>query len=270
MTVRPTLQPTLFDLVEPSDIARVESAPPSGDDRVGSTSSHIPTASPPRPTTDHDTSDERPTKPPMPHADDIPPSPPVSPPGSPPAGPTSAPPTAPTFVVEVVRSARRKRTVGAQMLGGVLRVTVPSWMSRDEEERWVREMTRRYERAHRTGRIDLVARAATLARRFDLPRPAEVRWGGDMRTQWGSCTPDDRTIRLADRLADMPPWVLDYVLVHEMAHIAEPNHSPAFWELVNRYDKAERAIGYLMAKSNEPLDIPDLDDQARDSASTEN
>lgn len=164
------------------------------------------------------------------------------------------------FVVEVVRSKRRKRTVGAQMLGGVLRVTVPSWMSRSEEEKWVEEMTRRYERAHRVGRIDLKSRAAALARRFDLPRPADVRWGGDMRTQWGSCTPVDRTIRLADRLAEMPPWVLDYVLVHEMAHIEVPNHSAAFWALVNRYDKAERAIGYLLAKSNEPGDTPDVDD----------
>jgi hypothetical protein len=164
------------------------------------------------------------------------------------------------FTVEVVRSKRRKRTVGAQIVGGVLRVTVPSWMSRSEEQEWVREMSRRYERAHHVGRIDLTTRAAALARRFNLPKPADIRWGGDMRTQWGSCTPVDRTIRLSDRLADMPPWVLDYVLVHEMAHITEPNHSAAFWKIVHRYDKAERAIGYLLAKSIEPSDASDFDD----------
>ncbi len=137
------------------------------------------------------------------------------------------------------------------MIGEVLRITIPSWMSRSEEAHWVDTMTRRYRRARQTDRIDLRDRAATLARRYDLPRPTDVRWGGEMRSRWGSCTPGTGTIRLNDRLAAFPAWVLDYVLVHELAHLAVADHSPAFWEIVRRYPRAERAIGYLMAKSGD-------------------
>lgn len=159
-----------------------------------------------------------------------------------------------TFTVEVVRSTRRKRTVGAQMRGDVLRVSLPSWMSRSEEEKWVETMTRRFHRAQDRDRIDLQRRARELARRHDLPQPTQVRWGGDMTTRWGSCTPATGTIRISDRLARMPGWVLDYVLVHELAHLAVPGHSPAFWRLVHRYPKAERAIGYLIAKGGDDPD----------------
>jgi predicted metal-dependent hydrolase len=52
-------------------------------------------------------------------------------------------------------------------------------------------------------------------------------------------------IRLSHRLRPMPVWVLDYVLVHELAHLVEPTHSTAFWRLVARYPDAERAKGFL-------------------------
>jgi len=46
-----------------------------------------------------------------------------------------------------------------------------------------------------------------------------VRWVDNQRSRWGSCTPADRTIRLSRRLQDMPAWVIDYVLVHELVHL---------------------------------------------------
>jgi hypothetical protein len=63
--------------------------------------------------------------------------------------------------------------------------------------------------------------------------------------RWGSCTPADRSIRLSSRLRSMPEYVVDYVLVHELAHLIEPSHDPRFWALVARYPRAERARGFL-------------------------
>jgi hypothetical protein len=56
-----------------------------------------------------------------------------------------------------------------------------------------------------------------------------------------------RTIRISNKLANLPQWVEDYVIVHELAHLIEPNHGPRFKILVHRYPLAERAIGFLMA-----------------------
>jgi predicted metal-dependent hydrolase len=66
-----------------------------------------------------------------------------------------------------------------------------------------------------------------------------------MRRRWGSCTVDDRTIRVSDRLAAVPDHVLDYVLVHELCHLVHPDHSPAFHALLARYPHVERARAFL-------------------------
>ncbi|MDO8364869.1 MAG: M48 family metallopeptidase [Actinomycetota bacterium] len=153
------------------------------------------------------------------------------------------------FRVEVVRSAKRRRTVGAQMVGDLLKVTVPSWMSRAEEEMWVHRMATSFRRKQSADRINLIQRAATLARRFQLPHPRDIRWADDMTSRWGSCTATTGHVRISTRLAAFPDWVIDYVIVHELCHLEVIGHGPDFWRLVHRYPKAERAIGYLMAKA---------------------
>lgn len=150
--------------------------------------------------------------------------------------------------VEVVRSARRRKTVQARMVDGVLRVHIPAAMSVADETRWVSEMTSRMERRTAASRFDLTARARALARQYGLEAPASIRWVDNQESRWGSCTPADRTIRISSRLAREPGWVVDYVIVHELAHLSVSGHGPRFWRLVERYPLAERARGFLIAR----------------------
>ncbi|MFN0092799.1 MAG: M48 family metallopeptidase [Acidimicrobiales bacterium] len=161
--------------------------------------------------------------------------------------------------VRVIRSSRRTRTVQSRLVGGVLEIRVPAWLSEADEARWVADMVSRHRRRTRSDGVDLEARALLLAQRYRLPAPASVRWSSSQRTLWGSCSIDAGDIRVSDRLAAFPLWVLDYVLVHELAHLVEANHSPAFHRLVDRYPRAERALGFLIAKGLEEDDtnVPD-------------
>ena len=84
---------------------------------------------------------------------------------------------------------------------------------------------------------------------------------GNQERRWGSCTPSTGTIRLSDRLREMPSYVVDYVLVHELVHLLVPGHGPDFWALVARYPLTERARGFLDGVSaTAGLDIRDDDE----------
>jgi predicted metal-dependent hydrolase len=152
--------------------------------------------------------------------------------------------------VEVRRSRRRRRTVAAYREDDKVVVLIPARLSRAEEREWVATMLERLERSERRRRpsdAGLKRRASDLSERFldGRARPRTVRWVDNQNSRWGSCTPSDKSIRLSRRLQGMPPWVIDYVLVHELAHLLEPGHTPAFWTWVDRYPKAERAKGFL-------------------------
>lgn len=151
------------------------------------------------------------------------------------------------YPVEVIRSDRRVKTVSARIVDGVIRVRIPSWMSAADERRFVTDIVGRIERERRSHGVDLEARARALAAEFDLPTPASIRWSTTQRQRWGSCSVHSGEIRISNRLVDVPPWVLDHVIVHELAHLVIADHSPAFDALVARNPLAERAIGYLMA-----------------------
>ncbi|MEU4238041.1 M48 family metallopeptidase [Actinoplanes sp. NPDC026619] len=156
-------------------------------------------------------------------------------------------------VVEVRRSQRRRRTVSAYRDGERVVVLIPDRFSRAEEMEWVERMLARLaareERIRRTDE-ELLARARRLTSRYLADHahrvvPASVRWVTNQNGRWGSCTPDDGTIRISHRIQEMPDWVIDYVLLHELAHLVVPSHSGDFWDLVSRFPKAERARGYL-------------------------
>ena len=150
--------------------------------------------------------------------------------------------------VDVVRSPKRRKTVEARLVDGRIRLMIPARMTRSEEQHWVTTMRRRLGSNPAPEAIDLETRARTLARRHQLPEPTSIRWVTNQARRWGSCTPTDRSIRISTRLAGYPPWVLDAVIVHELAHLVVPDHSPTFHALVARYPRTERAIGFLIAK----------------------
>ena len=175
--------------------------------------------------------------------------------------------------VDVRRSARRRQTVSAYRDGDRTVVLIPARMSRAEERRWVRVMLERLAKQDaklRPSDMELLKRARELSRRWlgGRARPASVRWVTNQDSRWGSCTPVDRSIRLSTRLQGMPSWVLDYVLVHELAHLLVPGHGPDFWLEVDRYPRTERARGYLEGVSataglglSDDLPDEDLPDQ---------
>jgi predicted metal-dependent hydrolase len=161
---------------------------------------------------------------------------------------TATPDPAP--LVEVRRSRRRRRTVAAYREDDKVIVMIPARLTRAEEREWVATMLARLEKSEKRRRPSdaaLKQRAADLSARWleGLARPRTVRWVDNQNTRWGSCTPSDKSIRLSRRLQGMPSWVIDYVMVHELAHLLEAGHTPQFWEWVDRYPKAERAKGFL-------------------------
>ena len=166
--------------------------------------------------------------------------------------------------MEVRRSRRRTRTVSAFRAGDRVVVVLPARLGGAEEAHWVAVMVDRLARAERRRRPSdeaLLSRARHLSDRYldGRAEPASVRWADDQTARWGSCTPADASLRLSTRLRGMPTWVLDYVLLHELSHLLEPGHSPAFWALVGRYPRTERARGFLAgaehaARRSEPAD----------------
>ncbi|MGW0392586.1 M48 metallopeptidase family protein [Streptomyces sp. NPDC003042] len=156
----------------------------------------------------------------------------------------------PQRAVEVRRSARRRRTVSAYREGDRTVVLIPARMSEAEEQRWVGVMLDKLaaQESKRTlGDTELTERAERLSEQYfsARARPRSVRWVTNQNTRWGSCTPAEGSIRLSHRLQGMPEYVVDYVLLHELAHLLVPGHGPRFWELLEAYPKTERARGYL-------------------------
>jgi predicted metal-dependent hydrolase len=153
--------------------------------------------------------------------------------------------------IRIVATRRRRRTVAARLRAGVLELLVPDWMSQSERQRWAEVMSSRLQRrAERSRPTDkrLAGRAMALNERLFGGR---LRWTSigfaEMSHLWGSCTFTTGAIRIATRANTLPEWVLDYLLVHEMAHLEHSDHGPAFRELESRYPLSERARGYLMA-----------------------
>ncbi len=159
--------------------------------------------------------------------------------------------------VKVIRSQARKKTIHAKIVGETLLVYLPLGMHREEETKIIEKMRQKIENKMLKSDIN---KDDFLKKRFDefnrryfngTLKVKSIEFVTNQERKRGSCTPANGTIRLSHKLLDMPKWVLDYVIMHEMSHLMHPNHSRAFWTKVSEYKYAERARGFLIAKGME-------------------
>lgn len=155
--------------------------------------------------------------------------------------------------VEIRTSTRRRKTATAFWQNDTVVVVLPSWMRPPDSDAMVENLVRRV-LAQRPNRHasdeDLTTRAGFLALRYlqgTLPR--SIRWAANQCHQWGSCSVASRDIRISERLRVVPPWVLDGVLVHELAHLDEPSHSARFHELTSAYPRMAEVDAFLQGFS---------------------
>ncbi|WIM71618.1 M48 family metallopeptidase [Corynebacterium suedekumii] len=154
--------------------------------------------------------------------------------------------------IEVIRSPRRTRTVQARFVDGRVVVRIPARMTAAEEQAAVASIVTKLQKKSASTRISdesLEERARVLnASVLDgRARLGSIRWVSNQHNRWGSCTTATGDIRITDRLKNVPGYVLDAVIVHELTHTFIPGHGPDFWDWADRAPKAERAKGYLEA-----------------------
>ena len=157
----------------------------------------------------------------------------------------------PSSPVAFIRHPRAKRYVIRVRGDGSVRVTIPRRGSKrdavaffEAQRAWVEdEQARVLKRVGEPAAIspDIVKVQRARAQRELPPRVLELaaRFGltvtrvsvRNQRWRWGSCSRQGH-ICLNWRLVDMPEWVRDYVLIHELMHLRRMDHSPAFWKLV--------------------------------------
>jgi hypothetical protein len=153
--------------------------------------------------------------------------------------------------IEVIRSKQRSKTVTGEYKHGKLRVRMPAGLSTSQEAYYIAKVRERVELQELKQRLNrgepLLKRATELNAQYFSGELefASVTYVTNQNSVYGSCSVRRKTIRLTHHLAEAPAWVRDYVLMHELAHLIEPGHNRRFWEIVNRYPRAQEARRYL-------------------------
>lgn len=156
--------------------------------------------------------------------------------------------------IKILRSNNRRKTVSAKLNKSVMCVYAPSRIGDLELERAVSFLKKRFIRSLLRKKLNKEKPLSIIADRinkeyFDGKLDFfSIEYVTDQNSKFGCCNYLKRTIRISHRISEMPDWVRDYVVLHEMAHLLEPNHSKSFWEIVSVYKLSERAKGYLLAK----------------------
>ncbi len=155
--------------------------------------------------------------------------------------------------VKIIRSRRRKRTIGARLIKDELLVSAPLAISQERLDKIIADFKIKFARKKLKEELDQKQNLIDIARKLNEKyfqnklKINSLEYVTSQNSKFGCCNHRDANIRISHKVGLMPEWVRDYVIIHEMAHLIEPNHSSAFWDIVGRYKLAERARGYLMA-----------------------
>ncbi|MEW6103469.1 MAG: M48 family metallopeptidase [bacterium] len=154
---------------------------------------------------------------------------------------------------EVIKSNKRRKTVYAKIIEGKLYIYLPEGLCEHEEKKWVDKMLMWAEDQKKKRELNDSTNLEKLSEKLNREylggraKWASIEYVSNQKRIFGSCSVKSGEIRISDKLAKMPDWVRDYVVLHELAHLIYPDHSKPFWRLVNQYRLTERARGYLMA-----------------------
>ncbi|MBU1726382.1 MAG: M48 family metallopeptidase [Candidatus Omnitrophica bacterium] len=155
--------------------------------------------------------------------------------------------------VKIIRSRRRKRTVSARLVKDLLVVSAPMFLHGEQLEKIVSKFKLKFERKRIKDELDKAQSLFDIASNINEKyfgnrlNIASIEYVIDQNSKFGCCDYNKGKIRISHKVGLMPQWVRDYVIIHELAHLLEPNHGKSFWDIVSRYKLAERARGYLMA-----------------------
>lgn len=155
--------------------------------------------------------------------------------------------------IKIIRSAKRKKTIGARLVNEAMLVYVPLNMAENQLNKIVDKFKQRFEKKKLKQELSKKQNLIEIFQKLNEKyfdgklEVSSIEYSTNQNSKFGCCNFRQKTILISHRLCSMPEWVRDYVIVHEMAHLIEPNHSKAFWDIVSRYKLVERAKGYLIA-----------------------
>jgi hypothetical protein len=150
--------------------------------------------------------------------------------------------------VKIIKSIKRRRTVSARVVGDILEVRVPLLLPGSEIERVTAIFLKKAQARNAIGSDEFLAKRAIFlySRYFSKRLPNfQISWSKKQKKGFGVCYPKTKNIRISQRLSKVPLWVLDYIIIHELAHLKHSNHGSGFWQQVKKYPKTEKAQGFL-------------------------
>jgi len=158
------------------------------------------------------------------------------------------------YEIKIIRSDNRRKTISARLIENTMLVHAPGSISDVELKKIIDKLKRRLHNKKIRNELNktqgLIVAADRLNKEYfnNKLEIISITYSANQDKIFGSCNYKTKEIRISHRLVQMPYWIRDYVIIHEMAHLIESNHSKAFWDIVYRYRLTERARGYLMAK----------------------